>query len=94
MVFRYDNKEEALDMCSKHEDCGGISQNRDGSFECRAKEFIKENGAISFKKPRNFKSPVYTQDDVDPGESIYMNRVGMRKSISLTGHILQSLYPF
>ena len=68
-AFRYDNKEEALDMCAKHEDCGGISQNRDGSFECRAKEFIKENGAISFKKPRNFKSPVYTEDDVDPSES-------------------------
>jgi len=23
---RYDNKDEALDMCAKHEDCGGISQ--------------------------------------------------------------------
>ena len=54
-------------MCAKHEDCGGVSQNRDGSFECRATEFIKENGAVSFRKPRNFKSPVYTNDDVDPG---------------------------
>ena len=77
--LRYDNKEEALDMCAKHEDCGGISQNRDGSFECRTKEFIKENGAISFKKPRNFKSPAYTSDDVDPGKYNCMGRVGKRK---------------
>jgi len=62
---RYDNKDEALDMCAKHADCGGVSQNRDGSFECRAKEFIKENGAVSFKKPKNFKSPAYTENDVD-----------------------------
>ena len=60
-------------MCAKHEDCGGVSQNRDGSFECRATEFIKENGAVSFRKPRNFKSPVYTNDDVDPGSFIFIS---------------------
>ena len=60
-------------IVNKHADCGGVSQNRDGSFECRAKEFIKENGAVSFKKPKNFKSPAYTENDVDSGRYSYLN---------------------
>jgi len=63
---RFDDKEEALNMCAKHFDCGGVSQNGDGTFECRAMKFIPEDGAISFKKPGNFKSPMYSDSDVDP----------------------------
>ena len=55
-------------MCAKHADCGGVSQNRDGTYECRAMKFIAENGAVSFQKPETFRNPAFAESDVDTGE--------------------------
>ena len=53
-IFRFATKHQAFDVCVKAEDCGGISKNNDGTWECRAWEFVQEYGAISYAKPENF----------------------------------------
>ena len=35
----------------KYDDCGGISQNNDGTWECRTWQFVQEYGAVSYAKP-------------------------------------------
>ena len=52
--FRFASKHQAFDVCVKAEDCGGISKNNDGTWECRAWEFVQERGAVSYAKPENF----------------------------------------
>lgn len=51
---RFASKHQAFDVCVKAEDCGGISKNNDGTWECRAWEFVQERGAVSYAKPENF----------------------------------------
>lgn len=51
---RFVSKHQAFDACVKVADCGGISKNNDGTWECRAWEFVQEYGAISYAKPENF----------------------------------------
>jgi len=53
---RYNSKQQAFDECVKYDDCGGISQNNDGTWECRTWQFVQEYGAVSYAKPEDFHS--------------------------------------
>ena len=59
--FRFRSRQDAFIECEKADDCGGISRNNDGTWECRAWEFVDEVGAISYAKPKQ----VFTDFDYD-----------------------------
>ena len=35
----------------KYDDCGGITQNNDGTWECRTWKFVQKDGSVSYAKP-------------------------------------------
>merc|ERR1719454_215297 len=64
----YDTKDEALNVCAKHFDCGGVSQtNQNGvpKYECRGLALRIDGSSTSWKKPSEFKHKKYTLDDID-----------------------------
>ena len=58
-LLRFDTKFDAFKICEKAEDCGGISQNLDGTWECRTSKFVPENGSVSFAKPQDWHSDLH-----------------------------------
>ena len=54
--FRYNSKHDAFDVCMKNDDCGGISLNGDGTWECRSWQFNQKDGSVSYAKPQDFHS--------------------------------------
>ena len=55
-ALRLASRQKAFDLCEKVEDCGGISRNYDGTWECRTWEFVHEDGAVSYAKPENWQT--------------------------------------
>merc|ERR1711962_1086087 len=51
-------------MCGKHNDCGGITKVK-GGYECRSTIFVPKDGEVSFQKPTNFPTTIFTEDMVD-----------------------------
>ena len=70
MTLRFDKKKDAMTMCAKHDDCGGVTKLQSGGYECRSRIYIEREGEVSFQKPVNFPVPIFTEEMIDPGELI------------------------
>jgi len=63
---RFEKKKDAMTMCAKHNDCGGVTKLQSGEYECRTRIFVEREGEISFQKPVNFPVPMFTEEMIDP----------------------------